>query len=133
MTAITQILARVRTRPAAVFLLVYQTVFLNVVLPGHTRGAITLDGRHTGDRAVCCCGDVGDKPADDDRRPVPSQRDRDHCSICNFAARVVPPTLPDLRLVPLGLVDRLPSPRPATVDPADRIVTYYGRGPPTHA
>ena len=47
------ILARLRARPLVAFLLVYQFLFLNVVLPGHTRGAITTDGKHV---AKCCCG-----------------------------------------------------------------------------
>ncbi len=54
MTAIPPILTR--TRLTAVFLLVYEALFLNVVLPGHTRGAITLDGRHVARAAAATPG-----------------------------------------------------------------------------
>ena len=126
MNVLGPILARLRARPLAVFLLVYQALFLNVLLPGHTRGAITLDGKHT---ACCCCcggerGPAGKVPA------VPSQRDRDHCAICNFAARVTPPEVFDLRLDPLGLLERLPVPAPTAVVSLDRISTYLACGPP---
>ncbi len=114
------------------FLLVYQAVFLNVVLPGHTRGAVTLDGKHTAGGPCCCCG--GDEGTT--RRPVgqgpagPSRRDRDHCAICSFAARVTPPPAFDFRLPPLGLLERLPPPVPATATSVARIRTYLACGPP---
>ncbi len=134
MKVIAPILARLRTRPVAVFLLVYQAVFLNVVLPGHTRGAVTLDGRHTADWCCCCGGGAEARPAPDRKGPsAPSQRDRDHCAFCHFAARLVPPVVPDVRLAPPGLLVVLTTPRPAAIAPAARIVTYYGRGPPTPA
>jgi hypothetical protein len=113
-------------RPLAVALLVYQALFLNVLLPGHTRGSVTLDGKHV---AKCCCCDGGGSP--DAKSPAtPSQRDRDHCALCDFAARVMPPDVFVLRLDPIGLVARLPVPSPAAIESLERIATYLGTGPP---
>jgi hypothetical protein len=112
------------------FLLVYQALFLNVVLPGHTRGAVTMDGKHTPGCCCCCAcrGDAhaaGDKPA-----PTPSPGDRDKCALCNFAAGLI--SVPPVRLVlpDLGLLKRLPLPGPAVAVAADFLPTYFACGPP---
>ena len=118
-------LARLRRRPAVAALLLYQFAFLNLFLPGHTRGAITLDPARG--CAACCCG----QPADSrprDRQPTES--DRHSCAVCHFAARVVPPPTVDLRPPHLGLLHLLPTPPPAVVVLPDVIPTYLGRGPP---
>ncbi len=118
-------------RPSRVILgllLVYQAVFLNVLVPGHTRGAITLDGKHT---APCCCCSSAGEPRPGGKAPTgPSDRDREHCAVCQFAAALtsVPPvrfTLPEL-----GLLDVLPAPLPSVVCSLDRIATYDACGPP---
>jgi hypothetical protein len=124
-TLLGPILARLRSRPLVAFLLVYQFLFLNVLLPGHTRGAITLDGKHA-PRCCCCNGGGGG-----DQKPgTPSQRDRDHCAICDFAARVTTPEVFILRLDPVGLLARLPVPTPTILVSADFLPTYLGTGPP---
>jgi hypothetical protein len=109
-------------------LLAYQFIFLNVILPAHTRGAVTLDGRHTACLMCCCCG--GGKPADNSSAPVPSQRDRDNCALCNFAARLTFVVPPNLRLTDFQLLEVLPpAPAPAiVVCPPARI--HCCRGPP---
>ncbi len=125
MNAVRPILARLRSRPSVAFLVVYQFLFLNVLLPGHTRGAVTLDGKHV---ARCCC-DSGS--AASEKSPAgPSQRDRDHCAICSFAARVTPPEVFVLRLDPNGLLAILPPPTPTVVRSVEHVRTYLGTGPP---
>jgi hypothetical protein len=109
-------------------LLAYHCVFLNVILPGHMRGAVTLDGKHTGCPMCSLCAAAAH--ADKTGQPIPSQRDRDNCALCNFAARltfVVPPTL---RLTDFHLLEVLPPvPAPAVVVcPPARIDSC--RGPP---
>ena len=112
-------------------LLAYQSLFLNVFLPGHTRGAVTLDGRHAARPSCCCDGGGGSgPPADGQRRDLPSGRDREQCAVCHFAARVTPPPAFDFRLPPLGLLDRLPPAVPAVATSVDRIRTYLACGPP---
>jgi hypothetical protein len=109
-------------------LLAYQFFFLNVVLPGHTRGAITLDGKHTGCPMCCCCAAASH--ADKTGQPIPSQRDRDNCALCNFAARLTFVVPPNLRLTEFQLLEILPpAPAPAVVVClTTRIDTC--RGPP---
>ena len=108
-------------------LLAYQFIFLNVILPGHTRGAITLDGKHTGCPMCCCCCA---KAADSSSTPVPSQRDRDNCALCSFAARLTFYVPPNVRLTEFHLLEILPpAPSPAIVIcPPTRIESC--RGPP---
>ena len=124
-----------RSRPpfrwAAALLLLYQAFFLNVVVPGHTRGAITLDGKHAAARcpACCCCSPAADTDAGGTH--APSQSDRDNCAICNFAAHVTP--APAIDFVPpplLELLATLPLLQQPAVISADLSPTYYGRGPP---
>ena len=117
--------AALRSRPAAAVLLVYQALFLNVLLPGHTRGAVTLDGKHT--PACCCEGD----PRPTERVPaVPSRRDRDHCAICQFAAGLTPLLFFRITLADHGLLQRSPAAPPPTACSLDRIPTYLACGPP---
>jgi hypothetical protein len=128
MRLIGTILARLHARPIVAFLLVYQFLFLNVILPGHTRGAVTLDGKHAA-QCCCCCDHAVDGPA---KSPaIPSQRDRDHCALCDFAARVTTQQVFVLRLDPIGLLARLPVPTPTVLVSADFLPTYLGTGPPT--
>jgi hypothetical protein len=113
------------TRSILGLLLVYQAFFLNVLLPGHTRGAITVDGKHT--PAACCC--CGGKPAGGDPA-VPSQRDRDHCALCQFAGVLTPDPVVQLVIAELGLLDVLPTPAPAVAESRDLVTTYLACGPP---
>jgi hypothetical protein len=114
-------------RPSRIILgllLAYQALFLNVLLPGHTRGAITLDGKHTA--PCCCCGGGADRPAG--KGPaVPSQRDRDHCAICQFAAGITSVPMLYLKLAEAGLVERLPPPRPSGWDGSNRATAGRAR------
>jgi len=108
----------------AVALLVYQAVFLNVLLPGHTRGAITLDGKHT---PACCAGDPkppAGAPA------VPSRRDRDRCAVCQFAIGLTPVLFFRTTLDGLGLLRRMTAAPRLAVCPLELIPTYLACGPP---
>jgi hypothetical protein len=108
------------------FLLIYLTLFLNVLLPGHTRGAITTDGKHS-PASCCCCGDP--QPAQPNSG-VPSQRDKDHCAICQFAAGLISVPVVWLKLDELGLLEIRPVATTAPVISLDRISTYFACGPP---
>jgi hypothetical protein len=106
--------------------LAYQTFFLNVVVPGHTRGAITLTGQASMQRLKGCCCDS--KPGDSKDAPTP--KDRQNCAICNLAAHYTLPPVVDFRLSELGLLTLLPISPAATIDPSDFVPTYYACGPP---
>jgi len=122
-------------RLIGVALLVYQFFFFNILLPGHTRGAITLDGKHHPDEAsCCCCGEVPAAPAKPgDPKSAPSQKDRENCAICNLAVRVMPAPLFTISLPPLTFLKTV-DPEPAwQAVSVDRISTYLGRAPPIEA
>ena len=108
------------------FLLIYQALFLNVVLPGHTRGGVTLDGKHSA-ATCCCCGTSSKIPA------TPSQRDKDNCAICQFMAGLTPAPVVSLTLPELGLLKLMPVPPPAIVVARQLIPTYFACGPPLSA
>jgi hypothetical protein len=113
------------------FLLIYQALFLNVLLPGHTRGAITIDGKHTTDACPCCCCCGGDKAAT--ANPdfgMPSKRDREHCAFCEFAVGLISIPIVKFTLPEFGLLDVLPIAPPRVVISLDRISTYFACGPP---
>jgi len=132
MSWLARIFTQRRLRPVAVALLLYEFFFLNVVVPGHNRGAITVDGKHIPDSAACCCCCGGSDSSDTNGQPrkAPSRRDQKNCAICNFAARVVPATFLSLILPKLGLLETLPWSNPAVPVSIQAIPTYQSRGPP---
>jgi hypothetical protein len=133
MKLIVNIFTAVRARPFAMALLLYQVLFFNVFLPGHTRGSITLSGKHTADSSPCCCCCCGHENPDtkkSDSKQVPSQRDKEECAICHFAARVLPTPVVSFVLPELGLLETRPLVSPSVPVPADLVRTYLSRGPP---
>ena len=116
-----------------------QVVWLNVVLPGHTRGVITLPGtecadshgiaaaqQQQSDAHACCHGAA--KPTRNDRSPTPRQRAA--CAVCFFAAHMAPAAPVVCDLLPLGLLEQLELPaQPAAVS-IQRPLTCLERGPP---
>ena len=136
MISLGKIFTRRRLRSVAISLLLYEFFFFNIVIPGHNRGAITVDGKHIPDSAACCCccGGGADSSNTSGQSPkTPSRRDQKNCAICNFAARVVPATFLSLTLPKLGLLET--SPLPSPVVPASIVAgpTYHSRGPPQSA
>jgi hypothetical protein len=114
-------------------LLLYQFFFFNILLPGHTRGAITLDGKHHPDGAscCCCCSDLPTPPAGS--KQPPSQKDRENCAICNLAVRIMPTPIFTISLPPLTFlkaVDPDPIWQPVSITP---ISTCLERAPPSCA
>jgi hypothetical protein len=107
-----------RSRAFRVAMLVFQAVWLNAILPGHTRGIVTLPGAaddcascaSVAPRAAggCCATEGGDGRAPREKDPVPPGR-AGRCAICHFAARLTIPPVVDLRP---------PALEPAAVRPA---------------
>jgi hypothetical protein len=118
----------------AILLLAYQAAFLNVFVPVHTRGMITLDTRAAAATATLaprhgCC-----PPRSNDRNPaVPTPADRAGCAICHLATHYTPPPAADLRPAPLGLTDVLPPPASQSATRPALILPYHGRAPPASA
>lgn len=125
-----------KSRASRILFVAFQALWLNVIVPGHTRGAVTLGG---GADAACgaqagahhCCAPAAGKGKQSPAAPTPAQQAR--CAVCAFAARVTPPPTIDLRPPALELL----CVRPVTVGecavPAAPALTYRGRAPPAAA
>jgi hypothetical protein len=105
-------------------LVLYQAFFLNVLLPGHTRGAVRI-GTQSAGRDSCC----GRAPSQD-KRDTPTPRERSNCAVCHFMARMTSVLPVDLTLAKLGLVESLAFPSPQVVEALKFVPTYHGRAPP---
>jgi hypothetical protein len=125
-------------RAALISLLVFQALWLNVILPGHTRGAVTLAGFE--EQSSChetrgggCCSHSGGSPQnfppDDDQNSNNGNRAA-HCAICFFAARLTVPVTIDLTPAPLELAFVQPPPVVSGLVSRGVVPTYLGRAPP---
>jgi len=103
----------------------YLLVWLNVVLPGHKRGIVTLPGAS----ADSCCRDTSTS-ASAKRNHPPTSKDRANCALCFFAARVTPPPVAGFDIAPPSLVHLLPIPAPEVVQLIPHPRAYHGRAPP---
>jgi hypothetical protein len=110
----------------ALAVLLYEALFLNVLVPIHTRGAITLSGR---EGASCCASHETQKSS----KRTPTDKDRQNCAVCNFAARMSTPPVVSCVMPELGLVQLLPVPPPVTADSIAVRLPYFGRAPPAFA
>ena len=106
-------------------LIVQQFVWLNIVIPGHTRGRFTLPGSSS--RA--CCGAARGRSSPNNPADPPSG-DRARCAICFYATSTCTPPVIDCSPGKLGLLETLDSPAVPISRSADFRVTYYGRAPP---
>jgi hypothetical protein len=128
-------------RATLIFLLIFQSFWLAVVLPGHTRGVVTLPGYKA---ATCesasmpampdCCSSERALPSDrglpSDRKSAPDPDRAAHCAICFFAARLTMSPVVDLAPAPLRLVRVLPPVDSEYWISLNCLPTYLGRAPP---
>src|SRR5262245_48829752 len=108
MSSIARIIARQQTRMIALFLLIFPAFFLNIVVPGHTRGLITLAGGGASPDSQRQITDSCCASHSHGSHSAPSQKDRANCAICHLAARYTPPPVVDFRLDQIDLVELLP-------------------------
>lgn len=113
-------------RAARAAFILYLFVLFDVVLPGHTRGAVTLPGTK-GALPACCMARLG---ADSKSGQAPTPQQQAHCAICFFAARVCQPVTYDFHLTELRLREVLPFPVAYDVVSTSFHATYRGRAPP---
>jgi hypothetical protein len=105
-------------------LILFQFFWLNIVLPGHTRGMITVPGTPpAGSVSDDCCATHSDS-----KQPTPDQQK--HCAICNFAIGLFTPPVVNYDHLIRGLLHTLPIPPPAAVESDSPLLTYHGRAPP---
>jgi hypothetical protein len=121
----TSFISRLR-RAGALALLLYEALFLNVLVPVHTRGAITLNA--SSGSSCCASHETRSTP-----KQAPSEKDRQNCAVCNFAARMSTPPVICHQLPELGLAQVLPLPTPDVAVSLERALPYLSRGPPSAA
>ena len=127
---------RMLGRALRIALLVFEAVWLNAVVPGHTRGIVRLPGtdcqacesaaQHDG----CCMDEQGGKPA------APRHKSGDpaaHCAICHFAARVTAPPFVDFTPPPMARVGSVPRFGSPVICSPTPLTPYDGRAPPAQA
>ena len=113
-------------RAGCIALLIFQALWLNVILPGHTRGIITLPGSRADAASSACCANSKakhDGPAKPTPRPAA-------CAVCFFAARLTLPDVVDLSPPALGLLETLDIPLTEQLPHAPSLIPFNGRGPP---
>ena len=112
-------------RGGIIALIVFQSLWLNVILPGHTRGAITLPG-YKAESGTCC-------KHESPKKQIPTNDRASHCAVCFFAARLSMPVAIDLTPQELALCGKHDLPICETLASLDRQLTYLGRAPPAAA
>lgn len=119
-------------------LIFFQVVWMNVIIPGHIRGAVTLPDRKAAarqemgpkvlDAGGCCASLIGKK----DKTRTPTSEERQRCAVCFVAAGYSLPPVYGFDLTPNGtaietvvaFVQRIESPAFPR--------TYDATGPPSH-
>ena len=110
-------------RGGIIALVVFQSLWLTVILPGHTRGAITLPG-YKADADKCCKHETP-------KQEAPSKDRASHCAVCFFAARLSMPVAIDMAPQELARCGQHEAPVPEIVASLELQLTYLGRAPPT--
>ena len=116
-----------RGRIGRVALLIFQALWLNVILPGHTRGIITLPGTACADSGSGCCAKA--KHSEPETPAKPNRR-ASACAVCFFAARLSTPDVVDLSPPPLGLIAVIDVPATESIPFTAVSLGFDSRGPP---
>jgi hypothetical protein len=112
-------------------LALFQAFWLNVLLPGHTRGQIVMPGTPAAQATAshsCCEADDGTSPTK--KSDAPSKDRVSNCALCAFAAHMTVPPVLDLTFRPTDLLCLLPEPRTQSVTTLELVLAYLGRAPP---
>jgi hypothetical protein len=116
----------------------FQAFWLNVLLPGHTRGQIVMPGTPAAQAAEtghsCCEADTAPAAAPGHKSDgAPTKSRAANCAICAFAAHMTIPPALDLTPRPTDLLCLLPEPRTQSVTTLELVLAYLGRAPPPAA
>jgi hypothetical protein len=95
----------------------YQFIWLVIVIPVHTRGIVSMDG-------TPCCPYCHHS---DQKHPTPQPG---NCAICNFAAHLMLPPVIDCRPAALRLAEIVPIAEPSSWNGLSLPTPYHGRAPP---
>lgn len=125
------------SRALRIAILLFQASWLNVVVPGHTRGCVALPGescpacgQRAGDAGSSCCDMPDGQPAASHSHPTPRHDPARHCAICYFAARLSLPVVFDFTHPPLGLSGVVAPEQVWQIVSIPFAATYDGRAPP---
>ena len=105
-------------RAGVILLLLFEAVWLNAFLPGHTRGVVTIG------ESTCCATKHKDKKSEQQERAK-------HCAVCFFAAKLSAGTSLTIELPPPARLDEAPPQHPTVLTSLDRIAVFDSRGPPS--
>jgi hypothetical protein len=114
-------------RIGRIALVLFQALWLNVILPGHTRGIITLPGTACADGPSSCCLRKAHVKSHLPAKPAPRPGS---CAVCFFAARLSTPDFIDLTPPPLGLLTTASIPPSQSLYPPSLVLAFDSRGPP---
>src|SRR2546426_12369063 len=96
-----------------------------VVVPGHTRGVIQLDGNEG--QARCCHRPTRTSPCDSPKSSVPTSK---NCAICFVAATLGNESLPPPAVLQLPFAYKAAVPTASEAPTLQLILSFHTRGPP---
>jgi hypothetical protein len=105
-------------------LILFQLVWLNVVLPGHTRGLVTVG--QPCESPARCCAQKSKVPGS--KSPTPDQQKR--CAICAFAAALSTPPVINISLELRDVARSVRISKPASIASPDLCRSHRERAPP---
>lgn len=111
-------------------LLGFHVLWLLVILPGHTRGAISWsksDSAPAVEADSCCSVKKTSAP---NKKSEPTDKQKRNCAVCAYALGLTPPPVHDFTPPALKLIDILPLPRAIVLAEQAHRLTYYACGPP---
>jgi hypothetical protein len=114
-----------RRRGLCLVLLIFEALWLNVIVPGHRRGIVQLPGACP----LCAASPVHSSSSHTDS-PASSPAT---CAICSFAAHLSTPPPIDLAPAPTHFLHRLAHDVPETLHLPLIPVSFDARGPPALA
>jgi len=119
-------------RAGILALVIFELIWLNVIIPGHTRGCVTMS---------CGCSEAAGAPAcplcaaeaakNSHHSPTPT--DREHCALCFFAAHLSIPPAIDLSAPKLRFLNYVGADAARHLFAREVILPFDGTGPPSLA
>jgi hypothetical protein len=106
--------------------ILFQLFWLNVFVPGHTRGAITMPGAHAAEASGCC-----EPQKSDTGKPTPEQQRR--CAVCYIVAGYSLPPVFDIDLRPMGLLAIIADHQNEDAPLLALMLSYHANAPPCEA